>query len=663
MTGLAISRLAISRLAISRLTALNVRIPGICGMGLSFRLDGFRFLYLCMALLMWGVSGAFSREYMAHYQNRSRYYVFFWVTLPATVGVFLSADFFTTFLFFEIMSFTSYVWVAFDERRESLKAAQTYLAVAVIGGMVMLMGLFLLYDMFGTLSMDVVSAEAGKWLASGRDRTRLYLAGVLVLFGFGAKAGCVPLHIWLPRAHPEAPAPASALLSGILTKAGVFGIIAVSCGMFGGDAAWGKLIAVLGLVTMFTGALLALFSVNLKRTLACSSVSQIGFILTGIGMACLLKSAGEDNALAVHGAFLHMLNHSLFKLVLFLCAGAVFMNLHCLDLNDIRGYGRGKPALCFCFLMGALGISGVPLWSGYVSKTLLHEAIVGYAHAAGSGFWRGAEWIFLLTGGMTAAYMLKLFFALFVEENETRQKEFDGAPGPCMKPFSRYPLLGVSLILPILGMLPHLTMDRMADMGQGFFYRNGPSHAVSYFSFGNLKGSVISIGIGVFLYLTVVRGWMMETSASGKKRYVNRWPAWLDLEYLIYRPLLEVLLPGVCGAVCGFVDRYLVDTTVKVSLACALVVCRGMDHAADGVVLAARKTTHSQIPAGQRRKSGAAPGRHMLPERLSRWTKRVMGHLNDTGKLVEESFSFGLMLFCIGLCLTIGYLLFVFWRG
>lgn len=290
-----------------------------------------------------------------------------------------------------------------------------------------------------------------------------------MLFGFGAKAGCVPLHIWLPKAHPEAPAPASALLSGILTKAGVFGIIVVSCGMFGQDKPWGLLLAGLGLLTMFVGALLALFSVNLKRTLACSSVSQIGFILTGIGMACLLKSAGEGNVLAVRGAFLHMVNHSLFKLVLFLCAGAVFMNLHQLGLNDIRGFGRKKPALAFCFLMGALGISGVPLWSGYVSKTLLHESIVEYGGILGNPVvWTAAEWLFLLTGGMTAAYMLKLAVALFVEKHPSRQAEFDAMSDSYMKPSSRNVLVGTAVLLPVFGIFPRQTMERLADLGEGF---------------------------------------------------------------------------------------------------------------------------------------------------------------------------------------------------
>nr|WP_304597918.1 proton-conducting transporter membrane subunit [Faecalibaculum rodentium] len=131
-------------------------IPEICGMGLHFTLDGFRALYGMIAAFMWFMSTLFSREYLSHYRNRNRYYLFLLVTLGATEGVFLSADFYTTFIFFEIMSLTSYVWVAHDEKREALRAAGTYLAVAVIGGLVMLMGIFLLYDVTGTDRKSVV---------------------------------------------------------------------------------------------------------------------------------------------------------------------------------------------------------------------------------------------------------------------------------------------------------------------------------------------------------------------------------------------------------------------------------------------------------------------------------------------------------------------------
>ena len=726
---------------------MDLVIPGFCGMGMHLRLDGFRIIYVLIAIVMWAVCGLFSLEYMRHYGNRRRYYAFFWITFLATAGVFLSADLYTTFIFFEIMSFTSYVWVAFDEKKESLRAAETYLAVAVIGGLVMLMGLFLLYDMTGTLEMDglgraVEEVLSGNGVYGSGGTGRLYAAGGLLLFGFGAKAGCFPLHIWLPKAHPVAPAPASALLSGILTKAGVFGIVVVSCVMFGTDGNWGLLVAVLGFITMFLGALLALFSVNLKRTLACSSVSQIGFILTGIGMCCLLKSAGQGNGLAVRGTFLHMVNHSMFKLVLFLCAGVVFMNLHQLDLNDIRGFGRKKPALLFCFLMGALGISGIPMWSGYVSKTLLHEGIVEYGemlargmgpasgsligsagggvHPAGGIYgisavlgapavWKAAEWLFLLTGGMTLAYMLKLFIALFVDRHPVRQQEFDAMSSGYMNPVSRTVLCICAAVIPVFGSCPHLFMDRAADLGQGFFQGDLLGHKVPYFAAGNLKGAAITIGIGIVLYMAVVRGLLMEKAESGGQaegrwdnggsssevngkvcglylyRYVDRWPKWLDLEELIYRPILAVALPGIFGAVFRFVDRYLVSTAVNLFLQVSAVLCRTLDHMADGLILLARKTTHRQrngemVRWGNDRSAfilghfiddvarlgRRLPGRRKGRERNGSVIPRLIEGeevLKRTGKLVEESFSFGLMLFCIGLCLTLGYLLVVFFRG
>ena len=138
-------------------------IPGICGLGLHFTADGFRALYGVVAAFMWMMTSFFSEEYFAHYRNRNRYYLFQLITLGATEAVFLSADLYTTFIFFEVMSFASYVWVAQDERKESLRAAATYLAVAVIGGLVMLMGLFLLYHQAGTLTIsELYDACRGK---------------------------------------------------------------------------------------------------------------------------------------------------------------------------------------------------------------------------------------------------------------------------------------------------------------------------------------------------------------------------------------------------------------------------------------------------------------------------------------------------------------------
>lgn len=507
-------------------------VSGVCALGLNLELDGFRKVYILVIALMWCMTMLLSDEYFAHYHNRGRYYFFNLLTLGATMGVFLAADLFTAFVFFEIMSFTSYTWVIQEETPGAIRAANTYLAVAVIGGLVALMGLFLLQRELGTTAISELHARA----AACPHRGMLYAAGGCILFGFGAKAGMFPVHIWLPKAHPVAPAPASALLSGVLTKSGVWGILAISCNIFRHDPVWGQVILYLGTVTMVLGAVLATFSIDLKRTLACSSMSQIGFVLVGVGMMGIL---GEENALAARGALLHMVNHSLFKLVLFQCAGVVFMNLHRLDLNEIRGFGRRKPLLKLCFLLGALGIGGIPLLNGYVSKTLLHEAIVE------AGGYRPVEWLFLFSGGLTLAYMTKLFVCIFVEKHPEKQAQFD-ENRHYMNWRSAIALLIPTALLPILGLTASRSMDAIAALGTDFFHAGPLEHAVHYLSLENLKGAAISIAVGALVYCLVVRRLLMRDG-----RYVNLWPAKLDLEDLVYRPLLLKWLPGFFGPICA----------------------------------------------------------------------------------------------------------------
>ena len=631
-----------------------VRVPEICGMGLTFTVDGFRVLYAAIACFMWMCTSLFSGEYFAHYHNRNRYYLFQLLTLGATTGIFLSADLYTTFIFFEIMSVSSYVWVAHDETAPSMRAAATYLAVAIIGGLTLLMGLFLLYTQTGTLLIsELYEACQGK---------NVYPACLCMLVGFGAKAGAFPLQIWLPKAHPVAPAPASALLSGILTKTGIFGVLVISCQILLHDAMWGAFILIIGLITMFLGALLAVFSIDFKRTLACSSVSQIGFILIGVGMQGLL---GEHNEIAIRGTMLHMVNHSLFKLVLFMVAGVIFMNIHKLDLNDIRGFGRKKPLLKFIYLMGALGIGGIPLWSGYISKTLLHESMVEYMHEymlSSSSFdvvmgsWMGIfEWIFLISGGMTIAYMTKLYVAVFVEKNKDAavQAKYDGMK-KYMNPISAGVLTACAAIFPIMGLLPYATMDKMADMSEGFMGWNHAGHSVDYFTWVNLKGSLISIVIGALLYFGVVRTLLMKKQTDGSRDYVNRWWKYLDLEDYFYRPVLLKFLPTICSAVCLVIDRVV-----------------------DAVVVILRKTIYkdSQIEKEKDEGNGITyalgaffnKGESVLNKTVWRSLPRMTDFrhvfalkyaaFKENLGFIERSLSYGLILFCVGLCAVLIYLL------
>ncbi len=656
-----------------------------CGLGLYFVPGRFRLLYVTVAALMWLMSTLYSEEYLARYKNKNRYYFFLLVTLGATMGVFLAADLFTAFIFFEIMSFTSYVWVAQDEKKESLRAAETYLAVAVIGGLVMLMGLFLLYHMAGTLMIWKLPT-----VCAGLQGPGLYVAGGCILFGFGAKAGMFPLHIWLPKAHPVAPAPASALLSGILTKAGIFGILVLSCHIFYGDGKWGLLILILGLLTMVVGAVLALFSINLKRVLACSSVSQIGFILTGIGMLGLLQEGslvaggtwphmvnhflGELQAgrrAMAGGTLLHMVNHSLLKLVLFMAAGVVYQNIHKLDLNEIRGFGHKKPLLHFVFLCGTLGISGIPLFNGYISKTLLHESIVEYSRVVGElgSFWTSmgmhlVEWVFLISGGITFAYMLKLYIALFWEKNRDHelQVEYDALKGRYMNKVSAFALTVPALLLPLLGAFPYKIADRLMDFGLDFL-RTESTGQIAYFSFANLQGGFISIVIGVILYVGVVRFLLMkpvETPGDpvyyklNDKYYVDRWPKRLDLEDRIYRPLLLRILPS-AGTFCS----------------------RICDSLVDGLIVLLRKTVYKDSPLPHELEEGTQlthvagsladafggllnrSGLRKKKKKLQYEHKFALWHemLTENHMIIGRSLSFGLLLALCGLLLTMIYVL------
>lgn len=618
----------------------------LCGMGLRFTIDGFRSTYLIIAVIMWSCTGVFSFDYFRDHREHIKSYAAFTIaTFLAVCGIFASADMYTTFIFFEIMSFTSFVWVAHDRRDISMQAAYTYLTIAIIGGLVTLIGMWMYMS----------------------DYPHTGVTAFLLAVGFAAKAGAWPLHIWLPKAHPVAPAPASALLSGILTKTGIFGLIFITCNIVfvssgsGLYIAWGEVWAVIGLITMFTGALLAVFSTDLKRVLACSSMSQIGFIIIGIAMYTLLRGSGEAKSAltASYGATLHMVNHSLIKLVLFMIAGVIYMNTHRLQLNDIRGFGRNKPLLMILFIIGAASISGIPGTSGYISKTLIHESIEEYAGLSAAPLrFEIYGWIFLLCGGMTFAYMLKLFVAIFMEKPvENKQGRYISIPGICS-------IILPACILLILGVTPYLTMNSLGYCCSSFWGVPLPADAAFsptvYYSLKSLSGALISLGLGCVLYLTLIRGLLMKPASTGaealanggkagisdQKEYADLWPAWLDLENLIYRPLLLKLIPAVLGFICAILSQ-----------------------AMDFVIVCARKTTHRQIATETY--TGSMDNRMAIltGQALDKIAPRSDGssripaliekeeRLSLTQRFITSSLSFGLILVCLGLILVLIYTL------
>lgn len=336
----------------------------------------------------------------------------------------------------------------------------------------------------------------------------------------------------------------------MLTKAGIFGILIVTVYLLPGSRSWGVLVLILGCITMVLGAVMAAFSTNLKYILACSSLSQIGFILVGVAMLTLL---GEHNALAAHGTVLYMLNHSLVKLTLFLFAGVVYYNTHQLDLNRIRGFGRGKPLLHGLFLCGACSLAGIPGFLGYISKTLVHEAVVELAVETGSSSITAVEWLFLLSGGLTVAYLTKIYVAVFWQKAPA---DAHAASRRWGTPLSVAALMLAAIPLPTLGLLPHGLSEKLAAATLSFTGGHDFSHAVHYLAWANLKGVVISLSIGMLVYFLLIRPLLMERR-DGEIRYRSLWPAWLSLEESVYKPLFRWLirvLMTLCRMVCDLLD-------------------------------------------------------------------------------------------------------------
>ncbi len=506
-------------------------LPHVFLLGLSFSAAGFKSIFALLGAYLFFMSAMASPAYFQGSARTARYNAFLLLTLGGILGVFYGGDLFTIYIFFEIMSLASWVWVSQTETAGALRAADTYLAMAMIGGLTMLYGLFVLYHQFGTLSLPKLQTLC----TALEDKHSLYLPAICLLVGFGIKAGMFPFHVWLPKAHPVAPAPASALLSGILTKSGIFGIVLIVTCLMWGDISFMLLLLVLGVITMVLGAVLAVFSLDLKRTLACSSLSQIGFLLTGAAMLTI----GANTELAAAGLVSHAVNHALTKLVLFVSAGVLYKNTHTLDLNELQGAGRKCLPLLICFAIGALSIAGVPGFGGYISKTLLHESFAHQMHHMSGTLLliaRCAEVLFLCSGGLTLAYMGKLFYKIFLQKPLHDQPiHVDGG--------SLLAIVPAAALLLVMGLLPGQTYGAMAAYAAPSL-RSTPI-AVQYFSLVNLKGAAVSLTIGLVVYFFVVRRLLTHREDGTYRRIAGP----VDLEDHVYRPVLSVI--SFIGALLG----------------------------------------------------------------------------------------------------------------
>jgi formate hydrogenlyase subunit 3/multisubunit Na+/H+ antiporter MnhD subunit len=421
--------------------------------------------------------------------------------------------------------------------------------MAVAGGMILLMGLFLVYDYTGTLILGDLKVP---FQTLGNIK---YVIAGLIITGFGVKAGMFPLHGWLPKAYTAAPTPATAVLSGILKKTGIFGILITSEFILGGDIKVSFVLLVLGLITMLLGGFFAMFQRNIKRILAYSSMSQMGYIILGISLMGLL---GEDKAIAFYGTIYHVINHAIFKVLLFMCAGLIYIVLHELSINEISGFGRKKYILKTVFLVGLCAIIGMPGFAGFTSKTLLHHA-VSEAHHIYGGWFVFVEILFTLSSAFTVAYLLKIFIAVFVEENQYCTKKLKMEVSKKLNRIAFLPMCVLAALLIYIGMKPEFIMNILGKASVPFNVGN-EFHSFDFYSLDNIKTSLLTILLGFFIYVAFVRTVLIKGDRE-HRYYDNLVLNWFNINTDFFRPLGRFLIIGF-SVILKIIDESLTTTAL-----------------------------------------------------------------------------------------------------
>lgn len=333
--------------------------------GIVMVLDGLSRLFLALVAVVTGAVTIYGLGYLDRERATPYYHALFLLVVAGMNGVVLAGDLFNLFVFTEIAGIASYALVAWGTRAEELEASFKYLVLGSVASTAILIAIALLYSATGALNMADVSAAVAAGAVPAKP---LALVTALFLAGFGLKAAMMPFHAWLPDAHPSAPAPISAMLSGLLIKTlGIYAMVRVLFLVTGvGPAVSGVLLG-LGCLSMLGGVLLALGQDDLKRLLAYHSISQMGFVFVGLG---------TGTALGVMAGLFHAVNHALFKSALFLSSGSLERIAGTRKLSEMGGLARRAPATSTATVGAALSISGIPPFNGFWSKLLVIVALV-----------------------------------------------------------------------------------------------------------------------------------------------------------------------------------------------------------------------------------------------------------------------------------------------
>ncbi len=533
LAGMATFLMVLSLYPLVRQGVIEYRFYELMSLGLSFRVDLLGFIFAFLASLAWMLVLIFAYHYIRVEANHVLYYCFSLLTLGSILGVFVAGDLVTLFLFFEMMTFFSYVLVIGRLNPQALAAGKFYLYLGVAGGLVLLFGIFALYSAAGTVELTNLMEEMERGPA-----VSLLLIFACFFVGFGIKAGVVPLHLWMPKAYAAGPAIVNALSSGAMIKAGVYGVIRILMlvftpstlepgHLFSFAVSTGYFVMWLGLMTMVVGAVIALLQSNMMKLLAYSSISQMGYVFTGIGAGAFLF--GAEEAMGYSGAVLHSFNHTLFKTGFFLIVGIIYYRTGQLEFKKLGGLYRSMPMLTGFFILYVLAIAGVPLFSGYISKTLIHDSLLEAYYLHGTLDIFLAEKVFIVGSALTLCYYLKFFQQVFWG------KEPEGLVKQSGTWVLYAPLYVLALFILIIGFFPHYFVNQfvLASTASFVFEPYSIEHVrdLAYFGSHPLAAAGTVILLALLLYIPLHKFRLYEYS----------FPRWVSIEYLIFAPLAKIV--------------------------------------------------------------------------------------------------------------------------
>lgn len=368
----------------------------------------------------------YSLSYMKSHPDKGKYKFFFLLMAVGLYGVFLTGDIFNLYVFFEIAVVATYVLIIFSGRKISLKASFNYLVLGTLACFLFLLAIGLIYYNTGVLNLAEISQRIGSI-----DTKTQAIIFVLLFGAVGIKTAIIPFHFWLPDAHSTAPSPISAILSGITVKIGAY-ILLKTCTLGFTLPYIEGLILTLGALTALVAVFAALTQYDMKRILAYHTISQMGYIVVGIGLA---------TSIGVTAGIYHIVNHAIFKALLFLCAGSLFFATKSRDIREYR-IGMSMPVTMLTCVIAALSISGIPPFNGYVSKSLIFSSLETYPLV---------KLILIIASIGTVASFLKIIYYSFIK--------FENAKAVREVPLSmRLPMLVLASLCIVLGIMPNLLL-------------------------------------------------------------------------------------------------------------------------------------------------------------------------------------------------------------